>query len=190
MKDRINAIIANVQQQLETMSPRDRNLLTGLVATLAVLLVLGVAYNLNGVLQDRASRVVNAKNNLRTAQELMQDHAVLSARIASAEARMGEFRANQMNTYVEGWANNAGVLDGLKQVRETGSQMSGTFRERDYRVEVQRIELEGLLRFVYAVETSPYPIRIRSTRVRVVEQRGERLLDLAVDLVTYAKEEA
>jgi type II secretory pathway component PulM len=187
--DRIRELRARLSEQLEALSTRDRNLFTGLVLGVATVFVGLVTWSLLGVLDDRASRVRTAKDNLNTAQELATEHAILAAKVAAAEARMGEFRPTQVNTYVESWASEAGVLAGLKEVRETSSQTVGTFRERDYRVDIQGIPLDGVVRFLYRVETSPYPIKVRAARFKVRDPRRERTLDLDLELSTFSKEE-
>lgn len=187
--NRIQELIASVSEQLEAMSTRDRNLLTGLICVVAVLIVGGITYTLHGVLQDRASRVIDAKQHLVDAQELAGDYVALRQRIEAAEARMSTFRPAQVNTYLETWATNAGVIDHLRTLNETGSRRLGDYMERDYTVNLQRAELPGVLKFLYAIETSPYPLKITNAQFRVVRTRDDRFIDLNLGLQSHAKEE-
>lgn len=188
MIERFEELRERLQEQYEALSPRDQLLALGLVSGLALVLAAMFTFSLHNVVVDKASRVRAAKDNLEIALDMAVEHGVLSGKIAAAEARMQTFRPSQVNTYLETWANNAGVLSGLKKVQETGTDAVGNYKERSYQVDVQRAELEGLVRFLYAIETSPYPVRVKQASFHVVESRDERLLDLNLELVTYAKD--
>lgn len=186
--DRIQQLREAFREQLEAMSPRDRNLLVGLIAGIALLVVGLITWNLKSVIQDQASRVVVAKENLALAQDLAQDYADLEARILAAEARMGEYNPQAVATYLETWARSAGVDAGFK-IDKTSASTVGAYKEQGYRVDVQRSSLPGILSFLYAIETSPYPIRVRSSRFKVIDTKDDRFIDLGLELVAYSKEE-
>ncbi|HMV66954.1 MAG TPA: hypothetical protein PKA64_08900 [Myxococcota bacterium] len=189
MITRLEELQARVQEQLEAMSVRDRTLALILASGLTVVAVVLVTWGLHGVLEDVASRVRLAKENLGQAEELAEDYRGLSAKLQAAEARMSQFRPAQMNTYIETWANNAGVGTGIRKVDETGTETVGDFKERTYRVDLQRADLKGVVKFLYAIETSSYPIRIRNAQLSVVDTRDDRLIDLGLELVAYSKED-
>jgi hypothetical protein len=186
---RLDDLRGRAQEQLDTLSPRDRTLAIGLTSAVAVLAVGGLVWFLHGVLDDKASRIRAAKDNLVEAQKLATQHEALRVKIDAAESKMGAFRPTQLGTYLETWAQNAGVLGGLKSPDEIGSQVVGDYREREYRVQVQRADLDGVLQFLYAIESAPYPIKVKSSSFAVVTVKDERFIDLNVQLVTYAKEE-
>lgn len=186
---RFSALQARLQEQLEAMSARDRTLALILVCVVAVFGVFGVTWGLHGVLEDVASRVRLAKDNLGEAEKLAGEYEALQAKLQAAEARMGEFKPAQMNTYIETWANNAGVGTGIRKVDETGTETVGDFKERTYRVDLQRADLDGVVKFLYAIETSPYPIKVRNAQFSVVDVKDERFIDLGLELVAYSKED-
>jgi len=64
----------------------------------------------------------------------------------------------------------------------------GLYKERTYRVNVQRAELSGVVKFLLKIENSKYPIRIKNSTFRAVDAREARFLDLSLELVTFAKE--
>lgn len=187
--NRLTALLDRIVETIEDLSPRDRRIALALVGIVVVLFVGGITWGLQGVLSDRASRVRVAKEHLVEAQDLAAEYEGLALRLGDVEARMGQFKPSQINTYVEGWAGAAGVLPMLKEVRETGAETVGDYRKRDYRVEIQEAPLEGLVRFLHAVETSPYPIKVRSAHLKARSRKDERPLDLQLELVTFAKEE-
>jgi type II secretory pathway component PulM len=187
MIERYNAIRAQFQEQYEALSARDQRLALGLVIGVVLVLAGVFTWTLHRQIEDKASRVRSAKESLAMVMELSVEHDQLAAKIAAAEARMGQFRASQVNTYVETWATLAGVNEGLR-VQEIASDVVGGYKERTYRVNVQKAELDGLVRFLYAIETSPYPIRIQTSTIRVVDTRDNRVLDLGLELVAYSKD--
>lgn len=187
--DRIEAWLDRVVEAIEDLSSRDRKLALGLLALAALLLVGGTAFGLKSLIDDRASRVVAVKEHLVEAQDLATEYELLKAKLGDVETRMGQFKASQVSTYLEGWAGTAGVLPTLKEVRETGAESVGAYRKRTYRVEFAEAELGGLVKFLHAVETSPYPMKVRSARFKAKDRREERPVDLQLELVTFSREE-
>lgn len=188
MMERLRALRAGLEEQFEAMSTRDRNLATLLVVIVVVVIVGGITWSLKSAIDDKASRVRTAKENLIDAQDLAADYALLTARIEAAEDRMGEFRQQQFSTYVEEWATESGIE--VKKVDPLGTQTLGEYKERDYRVDISRQPLPNLLSFLFRVETAPYPIRVRTAQFKVVEDRElGRILDADLEIATYGREE-
>jgi hypothetical protein len=177
-----------LDEQMESMSTRDRHLATGFVAVLAVLLVGVITWQLQSVIADRASRVILAKENLVAAQELADEYGGLREKVEAAESRMGEFKPDSMNTYLEAWAAQAGVAANLNSIQPMDTKSVGDFQQRDFRVQIKDGDLGGVLRFLHAIEVSPYPIKVRSAEFAVSEVQRERMIDLNLDLETFSKE--
>lgn len=186
---RISSLWANINEQLEAMSPRDRNLLLGLVTGLMFLATVGITLTLKGAVTDRESRVEVATSNLETAQVIAAEYGELQQQLTVAEGRMSTFNPGQFNTYIESWAASAGVREGLKEVKEDANEVVGDFRRREYSVRIDRMPLENVLKFLYAVETSDFPIQVRNSEFRVKKIRDGRLVDLSLKIESYAKEE-
>lgn len=187
--NRIRAFLVYARDQVEAMTPRDRTLFTGFAVTVTLLLAGGLTWYLKGTLNDLVASVKSAKTDLVATQEMSGEFAVVSAKLKAAETRMGQFRSNQINTYLEDWAKAANMLPMLKEVKELGTETQGRYRERDYHVEIDNVELGAIVEFLFAVETSPYPIRVKSAKFRADGSRDARLLDVGLDLVTYDKPE-
>jgi hypothetical protein len=187
MIENLRELPARFQEQLETMSPRDRMLALVLVCGVALSFVGGVTWFLHGILEDKASRVRTAKENLAQVEEMGAQYTTLRAKIDAAEKRMGEFRSGQVNTYLENWANQTGVGTGLRQVKPGETQSVGDYKESEYRVDVQQADLDGIIKFLYAIETSPYPIRVKAAQFSVTGGNN-RFIDLGLELLTYEKE--
>jgi hypothetical protein len=187
--DRLRALMENLRDQFEAMTPRDRTLATALVATLTLGFAGGVTWYLKGILNDLAANVIAAKADLAHTQEMSGEYSVVAAKLKAAETRMGAFHANQINTYLEDWAKGAGMLPQLKEVKELGTETQGRYRQRDYHVEIDNAELGSIVEFLVSVETSPYPIRVKSAKFRADGVGDSRMMDVGLDLVTYDKPE-
>ena len=187
MNERLQHLRDQIEEQYEALSARDQALALALVVGVALVAALGFSWFLHGIIEDRGSRVRSAKADLTEAMELAVEHQRLQAKISAAESQMGEFRPSHVNTYLEGWADEAGVGAGLR-VQEVGSEVVGLYKERTYRVNVQRAELSGVVKFLLKIENSKYPIRIKNSTFRAVDAREARFLDLSLELVTFAKE--
>ncbi len=187
--NRISGWLDRLVEAIEDLSVRDRRIALVLVALVVLFVVGGTTWGLQSVLADRAQRVRLAKEDLIEAQDLADEYEGLALRLGDVDARMQQFKAGQMNTYLEGWAGTAGIGSSLKGSRETGSDTVGDYRKREYRVEIQDASLDGIVKFVHAIETSTHPIKVRSARFKSKRRKDETVLDLQLDLVTFAREE-
>lgn len=185
--DRFTSFLDRVVEAIEDLSQRDRRIALILLSLVTLVLLGGVTWGLQSVLADRASRVVAVKDHLIEAQDLGAEYEQLAARLGDVEARMGQFKPTQVNTYLEGWANASGVV--IKEVRDVGAEEVGGYRKRDYRVEIMDAELSALVKFVHAIETSPYPIQVRTARFKAKDRKEGRPLDLQLELVTFSRGE-
>lgn len=187
--DRLRAFLDNLRDQFEAMTPRDRTLATALVATITLGFAGGVTWYLKGVLNDLAASVISAKADLAHTQEMSGEYSVVAAKLKAAETRMGAFHSNQVRTYLEDWAKGVGMLPQLKEVKEVGTETQGSYRQRDYHVEIDNAELGSIVEFLYSVETSPYPIRVKAAKFRADGVGDSRTLDVGLDLITFDKPE-
>jgi predicted phage gp36 major capsid-like protein len=186
----MSALGDRLREQVQTMSARDRKLALGLVVGLVLVALGGATYGLHAMLVDQSTRVEAAVGNLRDARDLAAQYAALRGKIDAAETKMASFRPNQLGTYLETWAKDAGVHEGLRAPSESGSQSVGAYKEREYRVELQEVTLEGATRLLHAIESSPYPVLVRSAAWAGVNAKdGPRKINLRLQVVTFARDE-
>jgi hypothetical protein len=186
--DRIRHFGASLRAQFESMGQRERRIALAFLALVVVLFTVMTTVALRRVVADEASRVRVARDSLVEVQAMTTELQSLQQRIEVAEQRMGAFHANQMNTYLEGWAKRAGVVDTLS-VKPGQATEAGTFQSVPYQVSIAKADLGSLLEFLYAMETSPYPIRVRTARVRAEGRPEARTLRADFEVVAYSKEQ-
>ncbi|MEO0602072.1 MAG: hypothetical protein AAF211_11595, partial [Myxococcota bacterium] len=85
--------------------------------------------------------------------------------------------------WVEELANRHSLSEQLRKVDALSSEPLGdTMQRTHYKVEIQRAPQEELYRFLYDLETSPFPASISEANFKVVRRRNEKLMDLTLDL--------
>lgn len=175
--------LAAVERQLELLTPRDRMLLVGLVLFGTVLLVGGYWYLLYGMLERRAEQVREANDTLVVVQTLKTELDEHRDAFAAQEERIRTNSNRPVSAWIEDLANQHSLSEQLRKVDElTSESLSDTMKRTHYKVEIQRAPQEELWRFLYDLETSPFPASVSEANFRVVKRRDEKLMDLTLDL--------
>jgi len=177
---------AALDRLLETLSPRDRRLFVGLVLFLVALLVFGFWWLLHGVLESEASRVREAKDHLVRIQALATEHAEAKARFDAQRDRLSESASKPVGAFVEELANEHGLNQALTAVRQQQVEEIGDVIQTRYTIELKKAMQEPLYRFLYAMETSGYPARVEQAQFRTAFVKGEKLMDLTLELIVLS----
>lgn len=177
-------------EQFDELTPRDRNLLTGLMVFAGFAFTAIITWTLTGWLADAASRVEVAKEKLKISQELRAEYMGVLQQIEAGEARLAQMKARSLSAVLEEMATNASVKENLQAANETESQVVGQFRQASYKVELKGAPLGGVVSFLHSVETSEFPVRVESARLRSVNMRPEKKIDLSLELISYSLEES
>lgn len=181
-----SGVVAFVERQLESLSPRDRKLLIGLVVALSLGFVVVLWTTLYSVLEDKASRVRSAKTKLEAMQMLEAEYLQAVQQIEQQEARLAQFKGKRVSAYIEEIASKRGVLEQLRSVNEAGSEEVGSIRQSRYRVELKRLGYEEAFGFIYELETSGFPTLVDLAQFRTVKSRDGKTLDLTLELTVYS----
>ena len=174
---------------LETLDRRQRTLLAGLIAFVALVIIVGALFATRSVLDDAASRVVLQKEKFETLQDLGQEFANARAVIEAAESRGAQFKGQPLPAYLERVSDRVGVRDQLSVTRTGTEEQMGVTQTR-YKVEVKGIALDLGLNVIHEMETSGYPLDIETTRIKTNKRRDEVWYNFTFEVVTYALEDA
>ena len=182
----IAGVTAFFERQLESLSPRDRRLLMGLLS-FGVIVGLGLLWwTLYGILDDKASRVRTARENLETARLYQAEYQTAAASLAAQESRLGQFANKRVSAHLEEIAGKRGVTDNLRKVNETGNEVVGNIKQTRYAVELKDLEHTDAIGFIYELETSGYPASINNADFKAKKKRdGASTLDLSLELVVF-----
>ena len=178
--------MAFVERQLEMLSPRDRKLLVGLLLFFALVFVGGFWYVLNGLLDDKASRVRDAKAAFAVIQQLETEYQQASARFESQKDRLREPKDKPVTAWVEELASKHGITEQLRAVNQQQSEVVGDVARTRYKVEIKRAAQEPLYRFLYELETSQYPAKVEQANFKVAYVKKEKFMDLTLELIVLS----
>ena len=180
-----------IDAQLEAMSPRDRKLLIGLFVFMALIFCTFLWVSARSVLNDKASRVEAASDNLELLEAMAGEVSAADARVARGEKRMAQFANTALSAYVEQVARTTGVQEQLSGVNEQGTaEVDGAFRKSRYRVELRRVQLAGALGFIHELESAGYPLSIELARLKTVMDGPNKVVDLTLEIVAFQVQEA
>lgn len=178
---------AAIEGQLEAMSPRDRFLLSGLVAFFSLVFAALLIWVVRGAVEDKASRLRSAKDDLEIIQATADQYDIAEQKIARAKERLGQFQNQPASAYFETVARTTGVIDSLT-VNQLGSDVTDGMRQTNFRVELRRVPPQNAIGFVHQVETSGYPANVTVARFKASGAPGAKVIDLTLELVAYQME--
>lgn len=185
LSTRMDAVRDRAQDALADMSPRDRGLLLGLVLLGAIGLASGGAWWMHGTLGDLESRVETRSDTLHLLKVMASEHEVAIGQSDEIKAKLKEHSDTDMSSFLEQAAKNSGVADRLNQVREKSVTTNGVLEEKLYAVALSQLTTDEMSTFLFEVETSGYPLQIRTFKVKSRKRKGEKTLNLDMDIAAF-----
>lgn len=167
------------------MTPRDRKLFVGLVVFAYVAVVGGVFYFGRSQLRSLQSLVVDREETLTLVKALAADQTDAREQVKNIEEELKRNATQDLPSFVEKAAAQAGVSGQLQGVREKGTSTEGTLEEKTYGVELTKLTLQQLVDFLHEIEAARYPLRIRSTKVRTQTFSGQKLLNVTLEVSAF-----
>jgi type II secretory pathway component PulM len=174
-----------LQNMLLAMTPRDRLLLAGLVA-FVLLLALGlggfaIRKNMNNLEAELKSR----QQQLAMVNELQASLLGASGKKEAVDKQLAIHKDTTLSAYLEKAADKVQIRDNLKQVRERSTTNVGGLEEKQYTVQLSRLNLDQLGSYLFEVEASGYPLKVRSTKVKTLVVAGQKTLDVTLEVSAY-----
>lgn len=182
---RIEGIRERVQDVLAGMSQRDRRLLLGLVVSAALATLSGAGWWMKGTLSDLESRVESRSDSLHLLKVMSAEHEGAVGQSDEIKAKLKEHEGTDMSSFLEQAAKNSGVADRLNQVREKSTSTNGVLEEKLYAIALSKLTTDELSRFLFEVETSGYPLQIRTFKVKSRTRKGEKSLNVDMDVAAF-----
>jgi type II secretory pathway component PulM len=185
LSDQIRQVEERVQDALSNMTSRDRNLLYGLV-------VFGVLVVLGGLGWWASSSIGELNKRLSDREETLQRLKVLAAEHASSEddaraiqARIQEHAGTDLAAYVEQVAERSRVKDRLDSVREKSSAVEGDIEDHLYTITLSKLQVQEMVDFIYELEATGYPLKIRTYKAKTRKSGDAKLVDLTLDVSAF-----
>ncbi len=182
---RLRGLLDRIQDLLADMSPRDRALLLGLVGLSLVGAFGGALWWMSSTLSDLETRISDREDTLAAVQLAAAEYEVAADEAKAIEEQLKKHAGTDLSSYLEKAATTAKVKDKLKSVREKSSAVDGNIEEKLHTVSLNELTLDELTEFLYEVETSGYPLRIKTFRVKTRTRRGETSLNVDMDISAF-----
>lgn len=178
--------LAVIERQLDALSPRDRKLLAVLVLFFVGVATMMFWWLLHSQLESKASRVRDAKETLAAVRALDSEYQTAAAQFATEKGRLEEYAHQPVTAWVEELAKKHTLETALSAVRQQTAQEVGDITQTRYTVELKKAQQEPLYRFLYDLETSPFPARVEQATFKTATVRKERVMDLTLELVVLS----
>ncbi len=183
------SISGSISEQLDNLSARDRTLLLGLVGFMMIVATGLLFFVLRSQLDNKAAQVLAAKNDLQTLTVMQEAYLSAAVEAKQTEARLRKHKSQAVDAFIEKIASDTDVRDVLSAVNQQSSEAMGNIRQTQHKVQLKKSSLEGVVNFIHALETSGFPLKIDNAHLKTVFFKGEKTLDLTLELTSYALEE-
>lgn len=183
--DRLQPLIDRIRDQLASMSERDRKLMLGLGVFATLVIVFGGIWLMKGALDARETMVADRQETLRRIHLLAADYADSQAQAEAIEARVAEHSETDLSAYLEQVAQRTNVGDRLDAVRQKSTTDDGDLQETIYAVKLTRLLQDEFAAFLYEMESSGFPLRVRSMTVKTRKRAGEVTLNVDLDIAAF-----
>ncbi len=182
---RISALQDRIQDAIADMNPRDRNLLGGLVIFGTVLLLGGGFYSMRSSLDSLETRVDDRRDQLRMIGLLAADHAEGEAKAEEIRTTLERYQSQDFSSFMEQAAQKVGVGEQLSSVRKKSESTNDRLQELVYSVKLSKLQQDQLVKILHEVEASGYPVKVRSFKAKTRTSKGEKSLDVDMEVATY-----
>lgn len=186
IRRRIEGLTARFDAVLDGMAPRDRKLLIGL-AGFALLVLVGGGFSLvSSSLDGMELELDQRRQDLAYVNALKADYAESSVQLEDIEAELQKHQDTSLSAFMEQAAGKAGIRERLDSVRESSVVELGALVQKNHTVSLSKISLEQALDFLYEIEATGYPLRVSNANFKVVKVKGEKLLNLKLEVAAYS----
>ena len=167
------------------MTPRDRLLAMGLVITFGLTIVIAGAVMMSKSLSEAQINLGPKRQDLNSIQVMKAERTDILARSSEIEKISEQFASTDLSAFLEQSARKVKIQDKLNFVRETASNNDGILAEKRFSVSLSNLSQEEIARFLFGVETSCYPLKIRSCNIKTRKKKGEITLEMTLDIASY-----
>jgi type II secretory pathway component PulM len=181
----LDPVRERVRGALEGMSARDRALLYILVIFFTVI---GLGLGTMGVKSHLArldETLSTRRGQLTMVREMAYEYEEGTAQLAELQEKLTQHRGTTLSAFLEKSADKVQIRDSLKQVKERSSTTLESLEEKQFTAQLRPVTLEQLVGFLYEVETSGYPLLIKTLNAKTIKISGAKTLDVTLDISAY-----
>lgn len=180
-----NSALERLSEMLAGLSSRDRVLLAGLVVTGVLVLLGGSTFAMSGAIKGQRNRLDERQRSLAEVSALASAHTSRASELAEIEQKIREHASTDLQAFLEQAGNRVGISDRLDAVREKSSTTELDLEDKLYTVTLSNLTLEEYSSFLYEIESVGYPLKVRSTKVRVRLRGPDKMLMVDMDISAF-----
>ena len=173
-----------LEGHLDSLSPRDRKLLSAMAIFFGTVFVGGLWWFVLGLVADKNADLARKHDVLELLNVAAEQYRIAEETIAASEERLSQYQGEGFKPFVEKTAKQESVE--LGSVNSKSSETVGTVKSTLYKVELKKVDLGNALDFLNALETSGYPMRVENAHFKTVKVRGEKLINLSLEVVAFS----
>jgi len=185
LMNRIAALQAQLQDLLASMSPRDRALFLGLVGFAVVAIVGGTLYTMSSRLSTLESRIEARSDSLQQVRVLIAEYEDAKEKASAIEDELRENAKTDLSAFLDKSAENVQIGDKLDAVKEKTASNDGVLEEKMYAVSLSKLTEAELSGFLYEIETSGFPLQIKTLKIKSRKRGEETTLRVDMDISAY-----
>ncbi len=196
IRDRFAAVQASIVRPFEPARERVRGALEGMSARDRALLYLMVIFftlvglglgtmAVRGHLNRLEETLDTRRGQLAMVREMALEYEDGTEQLAEVESKLRTHEGTTLSAFLEKSADKVQIRDSLKQVKERSSTTLESLEEKQFTAQLRPVTLEQLVGFLYEVETSGYPLLIKTLTAKTITISGVKNLDVTLDISAY-----
>lgn len=179
----MSGLLARLRAWLEDLAPRERALVLGAGAALALVLAWAVVVRpLQGAAAAAEQRADSAAQELEALRELRTRFDEVNSRVADVEERIQGGPQREIFTALESMAQESAVQVDSMEPRTTPA--SEHYRETKVQVALKGVTLAQTVNYLHRIESAPQVLSVKSLRMRVRRDEPE-LLDVTFTVSSF-----
>ena len=182
----MSTLIHRIQDALSQMSARERKMVIGGGVAMAVFIAGGIVWFTFSQVQALERDVQAREASLGQIQMLALNHVSNVEKAAKIQKALKTHRNTTMQSFVEKKAAEVGIQrDRLDAIRDKPAVVKGDLEEKGFTVQVSKLSLEDAMNFIHTLETSGYPMVIRSASFKTRRFSGEKVIRLTLEIAAF-----
>lgn len=180
-------LLAILRSFLDARSPRERWILALGGVTLIVLMVnFAVAQPLRARVERGEAQVARLQGELERAVRLARSVGELQTAVRQTEERIAPGEKTNLFTLLENIAEEARIKDRLESIKPKQPSTNALYPETRLEVSLKGATLEQTVKLLYAIDTAPAHLIIRSLRIKS-RPDGSDLLDVSISVSSFER---
>lgn len=173
--------------QFNQLSQRERiTLMAGALVILLLIVVFGIIAPYRTALEHLDSKIASRQRQLGEVQQLSNQYRQLQQQLAASERRLASGGDFSLLSFVEATSVRLAGRDSLVSMRPQPTATVEGFREETVEVKLEKVRLHQLVQLLYAAETAPAPMLVKTLRVKT-RFDDRNLLDVVVTFASYRR---